>query len=180
VQSIRHKAISIACSDMEDAPAVERLRTIAAGNMDAARNALENLSRARDEYVADRAYRLLVSVVDGVSVPAPPAELRELFDREAELGRLPIKRAIATLVELEPRLAIVTSMSTSEVERSHRLEIKSITGPGSDNPDPLIQSNLALSVVSHYLELDTDDADPADADASYFGARRKRVVRRLV
>jgi len=176
---VSRKAINVACSDMEDIQAVARLRGIAAENVGATRRALESLSRARTEYATDRAYRLLLAAVDGVSVSAPPGELRELFDREGELGRLPIERAVAKLVELEPRLEEVMSKRTSVTGRSRLMQAKAVMGPGSDNPDLLVQSNLALSIVSQYLEAGDDGADLSDGEGSYFGAHRKRVVRRV-
>jgi hypothetical protein len=176
---VSRKAVNVARSDMKDAQAVERLRGIAAEDSGGAARALEGLSRMRAEYSTDRAYRLLLAAVDGVRVPLPPSELRELFDREEELGRLPIERAIAALVALEPRLGRTPREGAPAIDRSQLLQLKGVIGPGSDNPDPLVRSNLALSVVSHYLELGGDGADPSDGEVSYFGARRKRVVRRV-
>jgi hypothetical protein len=176
---VSRKAVNVACSDMKDEQAVERLRGIAAKNSSGAARALEGLSRMRSEYSTDRAYRLLRAAVDGVRVPLPPSESRELFDREEKLGRLPIERAIATLVALEPRLGRTASEGAPAIGRSQLLRLKSVMGPGSDNPDPLVRSNLALSVVSQYLELGDDGANPSDGEVSYFGARRKRVVRRV-
>jgi hypothetical protein len=60
--------------------------------------------RARRDFLNDRAYRLLVGVRDGGTVPAIDAARREQFAREEELGRLPLPEAFAQLAATRPEL----------------------------------------------------------------------------
>jgi hypothetical protein len=184
-RAVTRRVVSVACSEMGDEQALGRLRGFVEDDSRVARVAAEQLLSSRDEYATDRAYRLLVAAIDGTPVGDPPDALKELFDRESELGRVPVERAFAILTELEPRLKDAWADDYAPDGRSvpaidlARRSVKGLLGPGSENPDPLVRSNLALSVASHYVELGGDEADPDDRQASYFGARRKRVVRRL-
>jgi hypothetical protein len=58
----------------------------------------------RQDYVNDRAYRLLVGVRDGGVVPPIEAECRDRFAREEELGRLPLPEAFARIAATAPSL----------------------------------------------------------------------------
>lgn len=62
----------------------------------------------RDDFVDDRAFRLLVGVRDGV-VPEIDAHLREQFAREEELGRLPLPEAFARMTATCPELTDLAS-----------------------------------------------------------------------
>lgn len=58
---------------------------------------------SRDDFVNDRAYRLLVGVRDG-AVPPTDSSKRERFAREEELGRLPLSEAFQLLAASYPEL----------------------------------------------------------------------------
>jgi hypothetical protein len=184
-REIYRKALKLACSEMSDRDAVGELRSIVGivGER-MARQSLSELGDGREEYMTDRAYRLLEAAVDGEPVEAPPAELAGLFAREDALGRLPIGLAVERLTELEPRLkdvwpADVPDGGEASWSNDAPRAVKELLGPRMENPDPLVRSNLALSIASHFLALDKEGANPRDSETSYFSANRRRVVKRL-
>ena len=68
------------------------------------------MSKRREDYINDRAYRLLsAAAADRAVLPIPP-ERAELFGREGALGHMPIEEAFALLIESEPRLADMRAM----------------------------------------------------------------------
>lgn len=182
---IYRKALSVACTEKSDEEAVEHLQSIVALSERTARAALRLLASKRDSYETDRAYRVLEAAIARAPVGAPPIELRELFAREEALGRLPVSAAVERLIELEPRLeclwpsGVPNKKDAAPKNASHPLA-KQLLGPGVENPDPVVRSNLALSIASHLLALEEQGVEPADLVTSYFAAHRKRVVRRLV
>jgi hypothetical protein len=180
VRSISRRAMYYAHSGYTDEEAAARLRKDVGTNIKAARTALAGINRARSEFDGDRAFRLLDAVVREVPVEAAPIASSELFAREEELGRLPLDEARAKLIALEPRLSSLWTANatrrTGDDVPGQIEHVNSLVGPGSENSDPLLRSQLALSVMHHVLA--TTDGDLLDTrQVSYFSAPRKRVVR---
>jgi hypothetical protein len=58
----------------------------------------------REDFLNDRAFRLLVGIRDGGAVPAIDPALDQQFAYEEELGRLPLREAFARLAATRPGL----------------------------------------------------------------------------
>jgi hypothetical protein len=156
-----------------------------------ARDALAILSTKRDQFDVDRAFRLLASVMANTPVEPIPLERRGLFSLEEKLGRMPLDEAFAFLAERQPMLhqfipnarasdaAIATSVN-EEIKNTHKddmpTRVSAAVGPAAQHcSDPLLRSQLALSLASHYLAL-LAGAQDGDISCSYFSSRKKRVT----
>ncbi|MGZ4201105.1 MAG: hypothetical protein ACXVRH_03490 [Thermoleophilaceae bacterium] len=118
-------------------------------------DAVEELGRKRESFIDDRAYRLLSAAMTGSAVrPIDPA-MADLFRREEQLGRMPLKEAFEQLAALQPRLR--DAKETSE-----------LVGYGAGDADPLLRSDLAASVVSLYGK--AMRGFPVDVERPYFEA----------
>lgn len=140
-------ARDLAYEPISDVEARDRLGA-RIGDAEAAREAIEMLSVGRDSFVKDRAYRLLTAAVGREDVrPIDPA-VREAFQREEALGRMPLNEAFAHLAELEPDL---TQAAEAEplIGRSDRM--RELVGLQARSGDPLLRSDVAASVVSQYV-----------------------------
>jgi hypothetical protein len=73
-------------------------------NPEAARYALRELQRHRDQFDDDRAYRALYAVVHGGPVPAVEPASREKFAAQQRLSQLSLQEAFDYLAGLAPRL----------------------------------------------------------------------------
>jgi hypothetical protein len=126
--------------------------------------ALKLLGSRRDEFLSDRAFRLLYAVTHRLPVEPMPGEWQELFRREERLGKLPLATAYAELVEMEPRLI--------DAEFAPML-----VGPNAEHSDPLVRSQLALSITAQQEAVVRGELDQGQANISYFAAPLKRVRR---
>jgi hypothetical protein len=157
---------------------------------DGVRKALELLRRDRTEFVSDRAYRLLDAVAREAPVDAIAADELVIFEREEELGRASVAAAFAQLAEMEPRLnevaqcsrvaTLESSSHASELLAARRRQgalLRDLIGPLAQHDDPLIRSQLALSVVSHYLAIVMGELPAECRTESYFSTRRKVMAR---
>ena len=100
----------------------------------------------RDDYVSDRAYRLLVGVRDGGEVPPIRPEFRARFAREAEIGRLPLDEAFARIAAAVPELADIEQKATGgKPPKPNELKgvLESLGGPS--------QGATELAVVWRHL-----------------------------
>jgi hypothetical protein len=180
VRSISRSAMSYAHSECTDDEALHRLKKDVGSNVKAARAALTVFQRARGEFDGDRAYRLLEAVVREAPVETAPAAHRERFAREKELGWLPLDEAIAKLIELEPRLSSLwrgnAAQQRGDDSQEQAERVNGLVGPNSESADPLVRSQLALSIVHHVLATAGDGVSGAQR-LSYFSAPRKRVAR---
>jgi hypothetical protein len=133
----------------------------------------------RDSYVNDRAFRLLSAAAEGAPVAPMPSESAELFERERELGQMPMRGAFALLKRLEPTL--------DELERdveAGRLPVRESGFSTSGVPlgrtvaheDPLLRSGLALNIAVCYLDVTAGSDRSTDLDTPYFSAPRKRGI----
>jgi hypothetical protein len=134
----------------------------------------------RDDYVHDRAFRLLSAVGAGRPVEPMPPESVELFERERELGSLPLREAFGRLKELYPYLAGIEKDVISG-----RLVVPPGTGSSGfevplgrtiDHADPLLRSDLALNVAIAYLDAVAGAPGAIDLDAPFFSAPRRKGV----
>jgi hypothetical protein len=82
-------AEELAYSKLSDEEASERLRPRVAGSEQAVLDAIDWLEYGRDEYIGDRAYRLLLAAATDTPVrPIDPA-MADQFAAERELGSMP-------------------------------------------------------------------------------------------
>ena len=169
-------AEELAYSSLSDEEARNRLRPRVAGSEQVVLDATEWLERQRDEYIGDRAYRLLLAAATDTPVkPIDPA-MADHFAAERELGSMPLGEAFDRLAQLEPRLReLAEAASPRDPElRKHRSEL---VGIGARSEHPLLSSDLAASIVMQYvLARGRSDRDP-DLSKSYFEGPRKTGVR---
>lgn len=173
-------ALKAAHSELNDVEAGKSLREQIQLHPRGARSALSLLGLTRDEFASDRAYRLLEAAIKNVSVEPVRGEMTDLFSREEKLGRLPLRDAFASLEQLEPALKSYEQVSTGAAHdrQTARHSIGALVGPTASNDDPLIRSQLALSVASQFLAIVLDGASNlGDINTSYFSSPRKLVVR---
>ncbi len=163
-------ALSLGHSELSDEEARTQLRSDVLVQTRGARAALKSLSTSRDEYEGDRAYRLLEAAIADVPVRPIDSEVKELFEREAELGHLSVSQAISRLEELEPALTKLLAKPSGQ-------SLSRFLGPGAQHPDPLVRSHLALSIAHHFLSILSGSKEFGDLSTSYFRAPRRLVVR---
>lgn len=134
-----------------------------------ATHALTMLGSHRDSFEQDRAYRLLEAVVTHSPVSEVDPQLGELFRREQELGNMPIEDAVAYISELEPRLIDLES------SQARRDVVRRLVGPRATHDDPLVRTQLALSIMCHYISMEEGQISEECRGVSYFASPVKRV-----
>jgi hypothetical protein len=189
---ILRAALRAAHSVEADEDARHRLKDQLGDNIHQASHALTMLARMRHQYDLDRAYRLLKAALTDTPVQPSAPESRELFESEARLGTMPLPDAFAFLAQHRPQLRQLETARnvTSDLDEQARrlsginatgvaeedLRLSSILGPAAvDCAEPLLQSQLALSIASHYLASPSPNYDGGHVD-SYFSAPRKRMT----
>lgn len=172
-----------ALSRITDAEAVDRLRDLVVSDpagADAALAFIEALaSRSAPTYETDRARRILLAAIRGGEPEPMPVEHLQLFERERELGWMPLKQAFerltAAVPELHPVQARIEELAAASPPRSPAREAVALertswivpgtdrlVGPSSRHPDPLVRSPVAANVVANYATaVLTDTADHA-------------------
>jgi hypothetical protein len=161
-------AIRLAHSDLDDEAACAQLRESTRGQPHGIRSALSVFGSSRDEFDSDRAYRLLQAVVSGGEVLPMTPRLRERFEGEARLGRMPMSEAVGFLRELQPALPDLRSVSA--------ISLNAVLGPRAEHSDMLVCSQLALSIATQYLAIVNGRRDLGSTDTAYFAVPRKIVV----
>ena len=142
------------------------------------------LSRRRDDYVSDRAYRLLSAAAAGSAVQPVPPERADLFAAEEALGRMPLEEAFGRLAKAEPRLEDIRRRVSSQgagIEHAEcaalrpqiKEELSELVGGSARREDELLHTSLASSIVAQYLQLLAGDARSGPATISYFDHPRK-------
>jgi hypothetical protein len=148
---------------------------------------MARLKRGSPSYLRNRAQRLLESVITGKQVALAPDEFAELFSREEQLGRLPMLEAYDRLSVLEPGLKTLEDTVRSWTPSSHehdaanqlahirqqsevRREAATLTGAQARLDDPILRSNIALSIAQRYLYALLGDTQLGDPDTPYFAA----------
>ena len=170
-------SLRVARSDLDDAQAQVALEREIRGHEAGVDRAAAMLGANRSEFVTDRAFRLLEAVLRHAPVEMIGDERRELFSREENLGRAEIGVAFQSLADIEPQLdqwrrSGHTDGTVPPVDR-----VSVIVGPRSRHPDALIRSQLALSVVSHYIACIQGRFPPDALTEPYFAAARRIVAR---
>jgi hypothetical protein len=130
----------------------------------------------RDEFLWERAERLLSAAWQGHAVQGSAPEVRELLSRQEQLGRLPIAAAYAQIVSLVPELEQVSLEVTDAIsarpdERvpwALERKIWLLVGSEASHPDPLIRSTEAGLIVLIHLGLIYRYAKQELPGASYF------------
>ncbi len=185
-------------SPLGDSEVCARLRERVPGDGVGVTEALEHSARMRDDFIRDRAYRLLAAAAAGDPVePIQPAK-RELFAAEENLGRMPLRQAFEFLEQLEPGLrkarAAVESLPpeprpspgadrpsgkvrVGPDQRIRRaLNEHAAVGPTSANDHALVRTNLANSIATTYLDILVRNPSGGDTSVSYFDSPAKRQV----
>lgn len=170
---VRPELMRVVYSHLTDAEAAVRIGEIVRSNPRAAtttlRYAREAIQFSRG-YDTDRAYRVLEAAMKG-TLPAPVRVGDvQLFERERELGWLPLAEAFERLRVAVPELAQVAARaeelaaSPDDFGIVHDAKDKVIVvpsgllptayglvGPESHHADPLIRSSLAATVAARYV-----------------------------
>lgn len=173
------KARMWALSELDDKDAKVALEQELHASMRVTEEALGRLSRYRDKYEFDRAYRLLDAVVCKAAVEEVDKDLAHLFERESELGRLSIRSAFDHLTTLAPELIDLqrAALDSREKERWAEAQLslmrraRQIVGSKSRHRDPLVRSYLSRNIVLTYLKAENEDA--GISDTPYFACLRK-------
>lgn len=178
-------ALDAAYSAASDEVAVRRLRDHVTSHPAEARAALKLYAQRRDRFDLDRAYRLLAAAVTGEAVQPIPSDRYGLFDRERQLGRMPLSEAFAVLADREPQLRNLAAAARSKAHSTgatHSPDEDAETttswkAPPDENAqdDPLYRSELARSIATQYLAI-VDGSHDGDASSSYFALPRKKIV----
>ena len=165
---------------MSDEDAAAALRPVVVAHPDAAGATLAYITANHERvggYVADRARRLLTAAVtDTPPTPVAPT-MAGLYARERELGHLPLAAAVARLTELQPQLDELFSRASESGQLGHAsirdVKLSSaaheLVGPRSTHPDPLVRSQLALSIAAMNIRMLTGQL--ADDDRPFFVRR---------
>jgi hypothetical protein len=134
-------------------------------------------SRKHDSYVADRASRLLSAAAAGGSVAPMPRESADLFARERELGHMPLRDAFAHLAALDRALGeleheVVSGRLKPDPEKGF-MTTEIPLGRTFAYTDPLLRSDLSLSIAVTYLEA---LAGGGDLDTPFFSMSRRKGI----
>jgi hypothetical protein len=164
-------SLGLARSELTDEEAIDRLR--GEWNEDAiVKESLERLRRQRDNYVGDRAFRLLEAAGRGSIVQPPPADLQKLFEEERELGRISLRDAFDRLTRAVPALddlrRSVRDPGANTRSAPFSFRAAELVGPDSSSQDELARSRLALLVSLAYLTTVSGDRQRGDDSMPYF------------
>lgn len=176
-------AFRLALSRLSDEEAAQQLRQEVQKHRRGRQAALRVLAGGRSEFDSDRAYRLLRAVVKKTPVDPSPTTMRDLFASEEALGRLPLEDAFSRLEQLEPALSRLRpneDRAIPEISQNSdaaKISVSTLLGPLAHHTNPLIRSQLALSVASQYLAILGGDLQFGDVRTPYFSAPRRMVVR---
>lgn len=160
-------------SDLDDEHACMTLRGQLPGDRELVDSAIKILGSSRTSYLDDRAFRLLTSAVDGRPVrPIDPA-VSEQFSAEQRLGRMSLSDAFAYLVSLDSRIADQPARIDAR-RHSTKTRIKfgesddPQIGAGVDNPNALLNTDLAADVISEYAAATKGGRQLEDGPTPYF------------
>jgi hypothetical protein len=102
----------------------------------------------REDYVTDRAYRLLVGV-RSEKVPPIALESRERFTRDAELGHRPLPVAFARLDAIEPGLE---PLGQQALKGGLEASLQAIRGLDQlRTPQSVIRDDVPFGIALNYL-----------------------------
>jgi hypothetical protein len=181
MRPVREPLFRLAYSGVVVEEAAAQLRPVIAKEPSAARRTRAYLNRiCPDEgYVAHHALEILNAAL---GLPAPPAtaDEHELFERERALASKSLAAAFDELAELVPALKNIRDAaretaegrSRSDSEPRARLQerTRGLVGPESRQPDRLVRSRIAQTIVARYLS--ALQGDPrCSLDEPLLGAR---------
>ncbi len=178
-------ARKLAYSRFDDDAARERLRERLDTSPAVLKEATIAMSKHREDYVRDRAYRLLSAAAADTPVQPIPPERAELFAREEALGHMPIQQAFALLAESEPRLADMEQRARAhsqtpdagcELAEDILRPLRRLVGGGAEAEDELLRTSLATSIAHQYLRLLSDEEGRASTETPYWEIPRRTVV----
>jgi hypothetical protein len=142
--------------------------------------------RQRDEYIDDRAYRLLAAAATDTAVAPTPLERADLFAQEEEIGRMPMEQAFERLAEIEPGLlylksqieAVETNGDRSDcgLPKHIREPLHRLVGGGASSNHELLHTTLATSIVHQYLRQLAGDKRLGTPDVAYFDSPIKHFT----
>jgi hypothetical protein len=170
---VRPELMRVVYSHLTDADAATQMGSVIRANPGSARATLRYVREAMQHshgYDTDRAYRILEAAMKGTSPEPVRPEDAVLFQRERELGWLPLSEAFDRLCSAVPELAEIRTRA-EELEASpddfgivRNVEenvivapsgvlptAHGLVGPDSRHPDPLIRSSLAATVAARYV-----------------------------
>jgi hypothetical protein len=180
ISPAQRAAKEAAYGPLDDESAKAALRERIGGEAEVLTEATIDLAKHRDDYIGDRAYRLLSAAAAGTAVQSIPPERRELFTAEEVIGTMPIEQAFQRLAEIEPRLLDIERMTrAAEVDDKGSLppdvdrRLRSLVGGAAERDDELLRSNLASSIAQHYLRVLVGDSRCGSPEMSFFENPRK-------
>ena len=170
---VRPELMRVVYSHLTDEDAAVRIGDVVRSDRPAAEATLSWVRRASDfsrSYETDRAYRILVAAMNGAAPEPVQAADAELFERERELGWLPLSEAFERLREAVPQLDAVRAQAEQLAASPESFGIrqdtdgnslvipagvrptgKGLVGRDCGHHDPLIRSSVASSVVANYV-----------------------------
>jgi len=186
VSPAQRAARKLAYSSQDDETAKLALAELLEVDANVLREATIDLARRRDDYIDDRAYRLLSAAAAGTQVQPIPPERQELFAEEEAIGRMPIEQAFQRLAELEPRLIGVEHLAEGDgqdedgdacgLPQRLRKELLGLVGGGADEHHELLRTTLATSIVNQYFLQLAGNARMGDPSVAYFDSPTKHFV----
>jgi hypothetical protein len=177
-------------SDLSDEQAKGELEKEVPRSSRATGEALKRLSGYRDRFEFDRAYRLLDALLHQEQVQPIDDSCAGLFQREAELGRMPLGEAFSRLTTFVPgladlqRTALVTRERPSQVSKQQTVahldnirQVRRIVGPKTKHADPLIRSYISRNIALVYLG-QIKRGNCVDSELPYFLRTQSRHMTR--
>jgi hypothetical protein len=187
VQPVAQAAKHLAYSTLDDEAARAELLSRVTAPPELLRETAIYLSRRREDYVRDRAYRLVsAAAADGSVQPVPP-ERAEQFAREEALGRVSMEEAFKQLTAIEPALAAIEQQvrtgrhaaggeGPSTISKEVQERLSKLVGGGATRDDELLRSTLAGSLAGQYLEIIAGATHLGAPSESFFETPRKSFV----
>jgi hypothetical protein len=182
----RRAAMDAAYGSLDDEAAKLSLRGRLEADSKVLKEATIVLARHRDDYIDDRAYRLLSAASADTAVQPIPPERQELFAEEEALGRMSIEQAFQRLAEMEPRLLDVQrqAQASSAGERDQECGLRKrlgqmlhgLVGGGASGDQELLRTTLATSIVYQYLEQLSGNTRLGSPRTAYFDSPIKHFI----
>lgn len=171
---VRRDLMRVVYSHLADDEAALRISEVVRSDSRGAEATLRwvrDIRRQSHTYETDRAYRILVAAMQGASPEPIRPEDAELFERERNLGWMPLGEAFDHLSAAVPELEEVRSHAEklaadpesfgitrdedeivfpAGVRSSGTVDTRWLVGPESHHPDPLVRSPVARTVVANY------------------------------
>jgi hypothetical protein len=191
-RAVLRAALRAAHSADSDEGARQRLKTELQADVGCLSQALDFLRTRRDRFDFDRAYRLLDAAITDTPVEPIAVDRHDLFIGEEQLGRMPLSEAFVFLAKRRPVLnqferaakatnGVTQTLLGDDAEAEDDMgdtppHVSAVLGPGAqDCTNPLLRSQLALSIASQHLAILAGSHD-GDDSCSYFASPKKRMT----